>query len=243
MALAFLGPSYRSKNSSLRLHPHGEFISDQIRQTNVHYELLGLIRVWLYVRPRKVVDVGANLGNHSNFFGLKGAECIAFEPSEANFNLLQQNLKNGVAHKVALGSKLGMVEILISHVAMGNTHIRGAIEIDTDHLANSEFVELRTLDSFELADIDLIKIDVEGSELEVLKGAQSLLATSKPCLWLEIHEDSTLQKAKISYTREQIFGWLSSRGYSRARKIDATNFLFFPEKRRRANRLNQTNLG
>ena len=229
----FLGPAGLATHSRLQLHGSGEFISEEIRQTGVHYELIALIKVWLLVRPRYFVDVGANLGNHSNFFEIKGAECIAFEPSTSNFTLLQKNLKRGVARNVALGSAHGTVEILVSPVSMGNTHIRGAIELETDHLASSEFAELRTLDSFELERVDLVKIDVEGFELEVLKGCEKLLETSKPRIWIEIHESKTLQKAKVSYTRDEIFGWLSLRGFNTRKRIDRTNFLFIHEECRR----------
>lgn len=231
LAIVFLGPKGLITQSRLQLHAEGEFISDAIRETGVHYELLQLIRVWLWVRPRKVVDVGANLGNHSNFFGLKNAECTSFEPSKANFTLLKKNLVNGIAHNVALGSKPGLVEILVSQESMGNTHIRGAMQIESDHSASSELVELRTLDSFELEDVDLVKIDVEGFEMEVLEGAERLFEKSMPSLWIEIHEELTLQGAKMMYTRTEIFEWLRLRGYSKFRKIDKTNFLFVHELR------------
>lgn len=91
----------------LSLHPNGEYISDWIRERNSHYELENLLKVSMLCNFKKFVDVGANIGNHSNFFSQLGASGYAFEPSKANFELLEKNVPSFITLQTALGSKRG----------------------------------------------------------------------------------------------------------------------------------------
>lgn len=230
ISLLFLGRSGWRVDSALHLHPAGEFISDEIRTTRVHYEILNLVRVWILTNPKLVVDVGANIGNHSHFFESKGSDVVAFEPTSGNFSLLQKNLIRGVSHNFALGRDAGEAEMLVSLDSMGNSHIRGAIEIASDPSATSEAVQVRTLDSFELPHVDLLKIDAEGFEMEILAGCEATLGRCRPAIWIEVHEDHTLTSANIQWTRAELLSWMSQRDYENPRKLDSTNFLFFPKK-------------
>jgi FkbM family methyltransferase len=215
-------------SSALKLHPLGEGISDEIRRDDVHYDLLNLARVWLRIRPKTVIDVGANLGNHSHFFASKGAQVVAFEPSKANFALLEQNLKSGGGRSfnVAIGRTSGFAEIVFIAGDMGSTHVRGAMALESDASSPSELVALEPLDTFKINSADLVKIDVEGYELEVLAGAEETLRRCRPCVWLELHEDENLINAKVPYSRLEIISWLNERGFTRVTQLDPTNFLF-----------------
>lgn len=226
ISLSMLGPRGWGVHRRLILHPPGEFISDEIRRSRTHYELINLARVWLELRPKFVVDIGANLGNHSNFFNIKGSEVIAFEPIDANFELLCRNLFRGSRHQLALGSECAFGEFVVDLTSLGDSHLKGSIVLGDESGFRTQTVEIKTLDSFQLERADLIKIDVEGLELEVLKSAQDTLSRLRPTLWLELHSNARLRKLGTKYSREELVGWLAHLGYHQVRELDSSNYLF-----------------
>ena len=141
-----------------------------------------------------VVDVGANIGYHTKEFsrlvGEKG-KVIAVEPFLTNFNVLKMNcddLSNVITENFALGNRDGKLELReyedtayvsefkISRVKFtGNTKEVPVKKIDTVFLNN---------------EIDFLKIDVEGGELEVLKGSVKTLRKHHPVVVCEISVDN-----------------------------------------------------
>jgi hypothetical protein len=88
--------------------------------------------------------------------------------------------------------------------------------------------QLATLDSFGILDVTLMKIDVEGSELDVIAGARSTLAHCRPTLWIEIHEDDHLSKLGYPYNRQDIVAALAELGLSYKRSLNPQNHIFGP---------------
>lgn len=139
-----------------------------------------------YARPGStVVDIGAHIGTHtllmSQAVGPKG-QVVAFEPQvkiyqELLVNLQLNQIKNVQAHFVALGEK--SLRITMSYPKPEN---EGAISIGR----GGNIVELRPLDSFHLENVSLIKIDVEGAEVGVLKGADKTIRKHRPVILIEI---------------------------------------------------------
>lgn len=132
-----------------------------------------------------VVDVGANIGNHTLFWSaVAGARIIAFEPNPKALTLLRSNLElNDLAgrvelHAVALGSRDGRGDVVdCNPLNMGTATVA--------HSGHGE-IEIRRLDDvIGQRHIDLIKIDVEGMEVEVLRGAQATLRRCRPILLIE----------------------------------------------------------
>jgi FkbM family methyltransferase len=132
-----------------------------------------------------VIDVGANIGNHTVFFGkLLGRRVIALEPYERAFRVLERNVElNGLCDKVTLLQK-----------AAGRKSTRGEITPPPEHnwgqarvrATGSGPVEVIRLDDVAIrGPIALIKIDVEGMEADVLKGAWRLLKRKRPVLYVE----------------------------------------------------------
>lgn len=130
------------------------------------------------------VDVGANIGTTIWLFAGKASQIVAFEPIPNLFNTIRKSvIANGVTHvdlrQLAIGDKVGTVK-------MGDNDNSSIVTIgDPDSLE----IQISTLD-MELSNrsvIDLIKIDVEGFELRVLKGARKLLSIHKPLLLIEVH--------------------------------------------------------
>ena len=127
-----------------------------------------------------VVDIGANIGYFTLIFarlvGEKG-KVFAFEPEPNNFNLLKKNIEiNGYKNvnliNKAVSNKSGKIKLYIDNVNYGGHSLIAEIP-------NRQSIEIESikLDDFFSANkkIDFIKIDVEGAELEVLKGMSNLL--------------------------------------------------------------------
>lgn len=209
---------------SLFLPDPEDHIQKQIRRHGCFYEapMLDDIRARL-ATGAVVVDVGACLGNHSVFFGLlcNAGKVHAFEPNAPSRRLLETNLAlNGLTDKVrvydcALGAQPGRGDVHLPK--KGNLGMARVVEDPQGG------VEVRTLDSVlqDTPRCDLIKIDVEGMELEVLKGARGLITRFRPLLYIECA--TAEQFASVS-------GWLASLGYrAQARFNDTPTYLFEAE--------------
>ena len=131
------------------------------------------------VKPgMRIVDVGANIGIYTNYFaGLVGPNgaVYAFEPSPENFSRLQHNVlpKAGITTvQAAVGDSNGTVDLFLSDQA--NVDHR---TYDSGDGRRKVTVPLVCLDDYFSPGtrIDFIKIDVQGHEYSVLKGASRLL--------------------------------------------------------------------
>jgi FkbM family methyltransferase len=218
------------KKLDLQLHPEGEFISDQIRKTGLHYELKLLLFIKEHFDFSRFVDIGANIGNHCNFFGRFGATGWAFEPSRRNFEKLVRNAPGFKCYNMALSDKKGTEELVTFDSCLGNSYVKGAfdgrIRSAMGTGIKTEKIEVDMLDNLNIEDPTLIKIDVEGSELKVLKGALKTLKKYGPVLCLEIHQDSTLADSKYPYTRAEIENFLSSIGYKKYLSFGEINHFY-----------------
>lgn len=176
-----------------RVHPGG---GQKVRSDGLYWEIppnfgeaaVGLLQHEAKVKDflmqhfkagRTFVDVGANVGGYSVRAAAFDMKVYAFEPNPHNLKLLQRNIEiNKVTVDVlpfALGSKPQKARLQPQG---------GVSRIVKDEGIE---VEMRTLDSFDLPAADLLKIDVEGYELEVVKGARETLRKYRPVLMIEMH--------------------------------------------------------
>ena len=149
-----------------------------------------------YVKSGDVVlDVGANIGTHTLAFSKMvspGGLVYAFEPQVLVFQNLCANVAlNAVTnvyckHK-AIGKEKG--KIFVPVMDWREQQNFGALRLG--EYDQGEQVELTTIDSIGLKKCELIKIDVEGMELEVLEGAKETIRKFKPILFLENNSDSS----------------------------------------------------
>lgn len=154
-----------------------------------------------------VLDIGANIGNHTLFFlnECNALKVMSFEPVLETFHVLEKNIKlNHVEERVELinagvSDKPGKAMIsLFDKNNIGGTRICQS---------SDGKMTLLTIDSLGINNsIGLIKIDVEGQELSVLKGMQDTLCRHKPYIMIEI-EDDNFEDAnrilnKIGYNNE-----------------------------------------
>ena len=144
-----------------------------------------------------IADVGANVGNHTLYFAaIRSAKrVVPFEPNPI--------LNAALVRNVALNG-LKNVDLAVSAFALGRTESDARLVVTDDnnwgngHLAllpseggaasvqYETIVRVRPLDSFNFDRLDFIKIDVEGFEIEVLRGGLSTLSRHHPVIFVEV---------------------------------------------------------
>lgn len=123
---------------------------------------------------RRCIDVGAHVGLWSRWLVDRFFCVEAFEPVAEHAELFRMNVRKANLHQVALGALAGRVGMKSFPEDTGRAHVYGRGD-----------VEMRTLDSYGFTDVDLIKIDVEGYELAVVRGAEQTLIRNKPIVIIE----------------------------------------------------------
>jgi len=144
----------------------------------------------LFPRGGTAVDVGANQGVFAYALAERAGRVVAFEPNPDYARFARWMLRGRAElHRVALSDQPGRATF---HVPLADDgmvlHLAGSLKrTHTQFTRNRTYeVEVRTLDSFSLADVRFIKVDVEGSEREVLDGARATIARDRPALLLEL---------------------------------------------------------
>jgi len=151
-------------------------------------KLLDIIIRNLNFDPKKYscLDVGANIGNHSVFFSKYFNKVISFEPQKEVFEVLKLNTSkknNIVINNFGLSEfdqKNVIIKVPKTKRGMGSTSFNLN---DFDYY--EEKIDLKNYDSLNNKEISLIKIDVEGSELNVIKGMVKSIKTYKPIICFE----------------------------------------------------------
>jgi len=142
----------------------------------------------LDLHGKVVYDIGAFHGLLTIFFARHARLVVAWEPNSRNRRRLLDNVSlnrfsNVTVRPYGLASKATRAEMSFDPLMPGMASLDGGVAGGSEH----ESVELRTLDQEEGLDpADLIKIDVEGFELEVLNGGARTLERG-PDLFLEMH--------------------------------------------------------
>jgi FkbM family methyltransferase len=147
-----------------------------------------------------VVDVGAHIGLYTLIAAKRvgpGGKVIAIEPDPENFKILKKNiLLNQLSNVKALGcavySTKEKLKLFLPQLEQGRTIFNTVMQDRARTSNNFLEVEANTLDnileSINITEVNWIKIDVEGAELEVLKGAVNTISSNKNItLIIEIH--------------------------------------------------------
>lgn len=155
-------------------------------------EELDVLIGWLATQGKiagACVDVGANIGNHALFFAGHYSQVFAFEPVPRTFRLLEMNAAlagNIRCFNLGLSNESADAWIIEPTSNSGAAKILSEDEVAGGRpAAQTRIVSLDTLDEVCRNRIGLMKIDVEGHELQVLQGAESLIARDRPVVLLE----------------------------------------------------------
>tara|TARA_B100000242_G_scaffold29913_1_gene17958 strand:- start:256 stop:945 length:690 start_codon:yes stop_codon:yes gene_type:complete len=142
------------------------------------------------------VDVGGNVGTWARDLCNKFKKVTVFEPVPDNVECFHKNLenvKNYVLHDYALSDETGTGKLYIDSRSCGNVGLseEGVIQGPTkDKPFHKDIysidIKTKKLDDLKLKTIDFMKIDVQGNELKVLKGAKQTLKNNTLVLCLEL---------------------------------------------------------
>lgn len=177
-----------------RIQAYLPYRHDLIEQTIIakqtFFEIAELTIAHKYIEKNAVfVDIGANIGNHLLFFAkcCGAKKIIAFEPNPIVFPVLQKNIVinqlEGIvtAYQIAIGSLEGSGEFTGFANETDPWYTNRSIRHENDGS-----IQIRSLDTcIPDTDVDIIKIDVEGMEIEVIKGSINIIRRTKPVIFIE----------------------------------------------------------
>jgi FkbM family methyltransferase len=158
------------------------------------YEPKMLNRIADLARKGVYLDVGANMGNHTVFFAqhCPATAVHSFEPLNFIFALLEENVRLNDLSNVSL-------------YPFGLGAVDG--EFKTQMGRRTFPIACRRLDDLRIeGPLAVVKVDIEGMELQFLRGAQKTLLRERPLIYLEAHTDAELADletalAGLSYRR------------------------------------------
>ncbi|WP_158045746.1 FkbM family methyltransferase [Skermanella pratensis] len=141
-----------------------------------------------------VMDIGANIGLTPVLLARHAAQVVALEPSPDNFSYLKRNLSenrvtNVLAHQVAASSSLGTISFHQAQFGAGSS------QVDARHIAQNNTPSIVVpavrvddlVTELGLQRLDFVKIDVEGFEIDVLRGMEKTITGLRPTVFLEFN--------------------------------------------------------
>lgn len=136
------------------------------------------------------IDAGANQGVFAFALSTIVDRVEAFEPNPDCARFAQRMLgARARVHEIALSNKTGSADFIVPVSKEGTVlHLGGKLMRAGTQLSNNRRfnVQVRTLDSYKFENVRAIKVDVEGSELQVLEGGQETISRFRPPLIVEL---------------------------------------------------------
>jgi FkbM family methyltransferase len=179
--LTVLGKPFFANNiENAIIYHHEVFFSDQYHARE--YIKKGFV----------VIDAGANIGMFSVLASSLGAKVYAFEPTKETYETLVRNIGNGIAINKGLGDEKSF-KTLISFASESGGNILSDSPYYKNQRGAEERIEVTTIDDFinenAVGRVDFIKIDTEGYEAKILKGAANTIKKYKPVIAMSAYHN------------------------------------------------------
>jgi FkbM family methyltransferase len=162
-------------------------------------------------RWRVAIDVGAHVGFWTRDMAEKFDMVFAFEPAQDTYECLIKNtsdLENVFCTQSAIGEEVGCC--VVKDGKLGNTGSRFVRKAN-------EGVTMLTLDSLKFPHCDFLKVDVEGYELQVLRGAEALIEEHHPVVIMEC--DKRFSPQRYGVGRDEAMMFLREREYHEVARL------------------------
>jgi FkbM family methyltransferase len=223
---------------------------------NVYYQGNNsrLIRT-IYPKAKRIIDVGANVGNNTIAYAEWAENVESFEPTPTTLKMLKANIEiakssqlkgvywqgtdeeggifrdpnisvgwftwKGVPQSMDVKADISVHEVALTNRNTGTIGIQDHPEhgghnfavYNNTQIKKSQYVvnvPARTIDSYQFENVDAIKIDVEGSELFVIEGAQSTIDKWRPSVQVEIVPK---QCGQYGYQPQDLYDFFKQRDY------------------------------
>jgi FkbM family methyltransferase len=184
-----------------------------------YHKLMGHLDIEMYFiekftnKRRTAIDVGANIGMYTVYLSKLYNTVYSFEPIPYFANeLTALKLRNVYVYNIGLAQQNSKLELNIPYDNITGEPLYAWSYFEAEHIERSFLkkesiiVDCKTLDSYHFNDVDFIKIDVEGYELNVLIGAKDTINKYKPILLIEVPSGRK--------DRNNILNYLNNMGYS-----------------------------
>ena len=152
------------------------------------------------------IDIGANVGLQTRILSSCFENVLAFEPTSKNRACIYRNIPPGnnnvTIYPYALGNEENSAWINIHSENCGAQTLKDISKSEDPRFNDKELVQIKKLDSIlagitKTSEISLIKIDVQGYELEVLQGAANIITKNKPIILCELESRNESNKDSI----------------------------------------------
>ena len=192
--------------------PDGDLPKHHIAESVVQHDAILNQKVLEYASTRRhMIDVGGNVGRWSVDFAKYFDTVSAFEPAPYHIECFEKNCAS-------------YPNITLYPYGLSNTNTQGNLEVAVaQHLGSTRVIPsqdgnitLKTLDEHEFTDVDVLKVDVEGLEIDVLQGAEKTIARCKPII---VIERCVFNSERFGLDKMASHNELNRQGYKRLFKI------------------------
>lgn len=197
-------------NKILYLHPEGDVVCDNIvKQQPVEEHLVYFFNK--YIKSNFIiVEGGAYVGIHTMRFSQLSPQghIYSFEASKRNYNLVNATIKKNSVQNITLFNKALYSDNTTVYLNESWTPDQDSVSDNN----NGYPIEAITIDSLYLPHVDFIKLDVEGKELNVFKGAINTLNKFKPIITFEYLNKNNIE-SPIPFLKENGYDVFNIKGH------------------------------
>ena len=177
--------------------------------TNNIWEPIETEKMMMLVKGGVALDIGAHIGYYTLLFSQLGCEVHAFEPNEEMYGILNKNVAlnnaNATTYNVAIGEHASMGSLYVHRDCSGSSKTYD-LKKDRGYVKEIRDCSIVPIDSFNIPNVNVVKIDVDGSELGVLKGMKETIERS-PRVVMLIEIDPAFHEEKCQETVDLIKGY------------------------------------
>jgi FkbM family methyltransferase len=161
---------------------------------------------------RTIVDVGAHEGLHTIEFAKIAANVVCFEPIPYLADKLRTLFSaqpNIVVHEVALSNASGRSQFALNCTTPSESGLIARLSYRSSKL-ETIVVNIDCLDAYNLYDVDFIKLDCEGAEINILQGSKKTIMSSRPIISIEYgHAGYSV----YGFQQEALLCWADNNGF------------------------------